>query len=827
MFKLNQSQNKNSFRRGVFFGLGMIVAGLSYAVVTTLSIVDKDDDANDSSGRLTASEFNQIPAVLQEVSTDSGNFGLGIDPTAKLHVAGNILATGELNVGGNVNLIGEIITEGAITANNLRSKCEAGYALRGFSGTGALVCVEMAVGDGGGLGEVNLEADPLSVEVGDSTTLTWTSAGMVSCAADWTEATTTSGSEVLTDLQETNTYTIACVDDVDEQLSAEVTVEVSIGLVGEDLDPDATVPGVPTGLQGVAGNTQATLSWSPPANNGGAFITQYDLNRRLMEGPWTLLEDVTSSYTDLGLNNDVRYDYEVRAVNAVGASAWSSIESVVPTAGPVSLPGTPISFTATAGVEQITLNWQQGPGGDPTSYELRRSGLGVPVYSGSNTTYINTGLVAGTTYSYTIKAINDAGSSNWTAPVSAIPEEGDTVPAVVSVFTGTAGNEQVTLDWSAPADGGSPITGYRIEGYAGGTWSLITNQNAASRQYIHTGLTNGDTYQYRIRASNAFGDGNWSATRTVVLEVQPSLTLSITPGIISANQFPLPDVTVTWSSEGTIYCTPHEIAMYDLPSEPWTYSNATSGSANVNDNILGFEDGFWTNTSVEFSMTCHTIDGLQVTDSVEVIYEPYIASVELRSPHGTSPVNYGDSVMIKWSAYHNDGPCDVSWDNQAVGGAFFGRGFIENVTQNTNFTISCEAPGGTAFYADTIQVGNFPGINTMNINTTPILDANYGVGFNASWGAVPGAQRYDIEETHIDDTGTAYDSTSINGTSRIFTSYTNYKAEPFTNPPVVLPPPPDNCMYRSIVVEAYDSPLLGQGNLVGTGSTSICEIGQQ
>ena len=37
----------------------------------------------------------------------------------------------------------------------------------------------------------------------------------------------------------------------------------------------ATVPGAPTGVSAVAGNTQATVSFSAPASNGGSAITSY------------------------------------------------------------------------------------------------------------------------------------------------------------------------------------------------------------------------------------------------------------------------------------------------------------------------------------------------------------------------------------------------------------------------------------------------------------------------------------------------------------------------------------------------------------------------
>ena len=41
----------------------------------------------------------------------------------------------------------------------------------------------------------------------------------------------------------------------------------------------ATLPGTPTGLTATPGNDQVSLSWSPPASDGGATVTGYDIYR--------------------------------------------------------------------------------------------------------------------------------------------------------------------------------------------------------------------------------------------------------------------------------------------------------------------------------------------------------------------------------------------------------------------------------------------------------------------------------------------------------------------------------------------------------------------
>ena len=76
-----------------------------------------------------------------------------------------------------------------------------------------------------------------------------------------------------------------------------------------------------------------------------------------------------------------------------------------------------------------------------------------------------------------------------------------TVPATPAAPTATRGNQLATLTFSAPANGGSPITGYTATSTPGG----VTASGAASPLTV-TGLTNGTPYTFTVRATNAVGD---------------------------------------------------------------------------------------------------------------------------------------------------------------------------------------------------------------------------------------------------------------------------------------------------------------------------------
>ena len=75
-------------------------------------------------------------------------------------------------------------------------------------------------------------------------------------------------------------------------------------------------------------------------------------------------------------------------------------------------------------------------------------------------------------------------------------------PGTVNNLTATRGDEEVTLSWTAPNDGGSAITDYEYSLDGGSTWTSLSTTGTSA---TITGLTNGTTYSVSIRAINAVG----------------------------------------------------------------------------------------------------------------------------------------------------------------------------------------------------------------------------------------------------------------------------------------------------------------------------------
>lgn len=177
-----------------------------------------------------------------------------------------------------------------------------------------------------------------------------------------------------------------------------------------------------------------------------------------------------------------------------------------------SAPAAPTGLSATAGNTQVSLSWTGSSGA--TSYNLYRGTTAggestTPVATGiTATSYTNTGLTNGATYYYKVKAVNSSGASAYSNEASATPTAPAGVPAAPTGLSATAGNTQVNLTWTAS----SGATSYEV--YRGTT---SNGQNATpiatgitATSYTNTGLTNGTTYYYKVKAVNSSGSSGYS-----------------------------------------------------------------------------------------------------------------------------------------------------------------------------------------------------------------------------------------------------------------------------------------------------------------------------
>ena len=124
-----------------------------------------------------------------------------------------------------------------------------------------------------------------------------------------------------------------------------------------------------------------------------------------------------------------------------------------------------------------------------------------------------------------------------------------TVPGAPTRLIATAnGQTIINLYWTTPvSNGGSPITGYRIEIFPNGVFNwttLVADTTSTSTTYSHTGLAAGTTRYYRVSAINANGTGEPSNTAKVT-------TVAPVPGAptdLSATASGTTQIDLSWTA---------------------------------------------------------------------------------------------------------------------------------------------------------------------------------------------------------------------------------------------------------------------------------------
>ena len=294
-------------------------------------------------------------------------------------------------------------------------------------------------------------------------------------------------------------------------------------------------PAAPMNLSATPDDGQVTLSWTNPANN---TITKYQYRRKTdtgTYGSWTDIPnsgDTTTSYTVTGLTNGTQYTFGVRAVNAGGNGAASTV-----TATPAPVPAAPTNLEAEVRDRRIGLTWDDPGDSTIDEYEYSTDGGSFSVISGSDdttTSYTVTGLTNGTQYTFAVRAVNNT-DDGVESTVTATP----LWPAPTGLVA-TAGQGRVTLEWNNGHAGiGDYFTYARGSDIVDRTKFLPRRSGSTTTDIVYP-LTNGILYTFSVRALH----GKESPTVTARPVSMPA------PDNLSATEGDDRQTTLSWSDPG-------------------------------------------------------------------------------------------------------------------------------------------------------------------------------------------------------------------------------------------------------------------------------------
>ncbi len=204
----------------------------------------------------------------------------------------------------------------------------------------------------------------------------------------------------------------------------------------------------------------------------------------------------------------VYYDTDIGGLMIYNGVSWFTFTTAINVLAPTNVVATNVGTNRPYGNGAVTVSWTASSelGGPVAAYEVLNGASIVATTSATSATVAS--LSSNTAYSFSVRAKNNYGSnaqssSSNSVTVSTVPD----TPSAPTAVSNSPTSAYIEFNRSVN-NGGSPITNYVITAYQGST--EITSATVANSGYyaaskIITGLTEGQSYTFKLKAQNANG----------------------------------------------------------------------------------------------------------------------------------------------------------------------------------------------------------------------------------------------------------------------------------------------------------------------------------
>ena len=350
-----------------------------------------------------------------------------------------------------------------------------------------------------------------------------------------------------------------------------LVISLTIGLP-QSASAQISVPAAPTGLA-VDSRTHnsITLSWDDPDDS---TIQSYQVLRRFFGGPSfeVFVDDTGSSgatFTDPTVEPETRYEYKIRARNALGLSDESASVNAKATEEPDGIPAAPTGLAAGSQTHNsITLSWDDPGDSTIRSYQVLRRPRDGSLYGDNQGTpgfvvvadntgsagaiYTDTSVMPNTRYVYRINARNSVGLSPVSTVVNAeTPRDPQGVPATpTGLVVDLQTHNSITLSWYDPGD--SAIQSYQVLRRLASQFTVVVIVNhtgSSDTTFTDTTVQSNMQYVYRIRARDSVGLSPVSASVNAKTAEDPQGVPAAPTGLAVDSQIHS-SITLSWDDPG-------------------------------------------------------------------------------------------------------------------------------------------------------------------------------------------------------------------------------------------------------------------------------------